>query len=112
MVASLTADRHIAKGVYRPHVSEQPQALNLAVFEMVDYVLIDENIKPLKLLKKLKPDFFAKGFEYTSKGLPPATQEEKNELDKFGGKLIFTPGDIVHSSTKFLDYSTPNLDLE
>jgi len=41
LVASLTADRHIAKGVYRPHVSEQPQALNLAVFEMVDYVVID-----------------------------------------------------------------------
>ena len=71
---------------------------------MVDYVLIDENKKPLKLVKKLKPDYFAKGFEYTSKGLPAATQEEKNELDKFGGKLIFTPGDIVHSSTKFLNY--------
>ena len=33
------------------------RALNLAAFEMVDYVLIDENRKPLNLLKKLKPDF-------------------------------------------------------
>ena len=88
------------------------RATNLAAFEMVDFVLIDENKKPLKLLSKLKPDYFAKGFEYTSKGLPAATQEEKNELDKYGGKLIFTPGDIVHSSTKFLNYSKPNLDLE
>ena len=39
-------------------------------------------------------------------------KKKKHELDKFGGKLIFTPGDIVHSSTKFLNYSAPNLDLE
>ena len=84
---------------------------NLAAFEMVDYVN-DDNKKPLKLLNKLKPDYFAKGFEYTSKGLPAATLEEKNELDKYGGRLIFTPGDIVYSSTKFLNYNAPNLDFE
>ena len=112
MIVSCTGDKFINKGIYRPHIPQKMRASNLAAFEMVDYVLIDENTKPLKLLKKLKPEFFAKGFEYTSKGLPAATQEEKNELDKFGGKLIFTPGDIVHSSTKFLDYDAPNLDLE
>ena len=41
------------------------RALNLAALEMVDFVLIDDNKKPLNLLNKLKPDFFAKGFEYT-----------------------------------------------
>jgi len=112
LIVSCTGDKFIYKGIYRPHIPQRIRASNLAAFEMVDYVLIDENKKPLNLLKKLKPDFFAKGFEYTSKGLPLATQEEKNELDKFGGKLIFTPGDIVHSSTKFLNYSAPNLDLE
>ena len=45
-------------------------------------------------------------------GINVSISGEKNELDKFGGKLIFTPGDIVHSSTKFLNYSAPNLDLE
>ena len=59
---------------------------NLAAFEMVDYVVIDDNKKPLKNLNKLKPDYFAKGFEYTLKVL--ATLEEKNELDKYGGRLI------------------------
>ena len=53
------------------------RASNLAAFEMVDYVLIDENKKPLKTFKQIEPDYFAKGFEYTSKGLPAATQEEK-----------------------------------
>jgi rfaE bifunctional protein kinase chain/domain len=112
LIVSCTGDKFIDKGIYRPHIPQNMRASNLAAFEMVDYVLIDENKKPLNLLKRLKPDYFAKGFEYTSKGLPIATQEEKNQLDKLGGKLIFTPGDIVHSSTKFLNDSAPNLDLE
>ncbi len=112
MIVSCTGDKFIDKGIYRPHIPQKMRALNLAAFEMVDFVLIDENKKPLNLLKKLKPDYFAKGFEYTSKGLPAATQEEKSELDKFGGKLIFTPGDVVYSSTKFINSSPPNLDLD
>ena len=112
LVVSCTSDKFIDKGVYRPHIPQKMRALNLAALEMVDFVLIDDNKKPLNLLNKLKPDFFAKGFEYTSKGLPQATQEEKNVIDRYGGKLIFTPGDIVYSSTKFLNYSPPNLDLE
>ena len=111
-MVSCTSDKFIDKGVYRPHIPQKMRALNLAALEMVDFVLIDDNKKPLNLLNKLKPDFFAKGFEYTSKGLPQATQEEKNVIDRYGGKLIFTPGDIVYSSTKFLNYSPPNLDLE
>ncbi len=112
LIVSCTGDKFIDKGIYRPHIPQKMRALNLAAFEMVDYVLIDENKKPINLLKKIKPDLFAKGFEYTSKGLPPATQEEKNELDKFGGKLIFTPGDIVYSSSELINSSPPNLDLE
>ena len=112
LVVSCTSDKFIDKGVYRPHIPQKMRALNLAALEMVDFVLIDDNKKPLNLIKKLKPDFFAKGFEYTSKGLPQATQEEKSVIDGYGGKLIFTPGDVVYSSTKFLNYNPPNLDLE
>src|ERR1700739_722302 len=41
LVASLTADVHITKGRYRPHVPENLRAVNLAAFEIVDYVIID-----------------------------------------------------------------------
>ena len=75
LVVSITADRFIQKGMYRPFVPEGIRALNLAAFEMVDYVTIDNNKTSLNILKKLNPDYFAKGFEYSSGGLPPATQE-------------------------------------
>jgi len=112
LLVSITADQHIKKGVYRPHVPQNIRALNLAAFEMVDYVLIDTNEKPLKNLIKIKPDFYAKGFEYTSSGLPKATQDEQKVINKYGGKLIFTPGDIVYSSSKILNTKLPNLQSE
>ena len=112
LVVSITADKFITKGIYRPHVPQNLRALNLAAFEMVDYVIIDENPNPHKIIKSLKPDYFAKGFEYTAKGLPKATMLEKKFLSSYGGKLLFTPGDVVFSSSKFLNLSLPNLDLE
>ncbi len=112
LIVSLTADKHIKKGIYRPHVPENLRALNLAAFEMVDYVIIDQNVTPLKNISILKPSFFAKGFEYTASGLPKATLDEQNAVSKYGGQMIFTPGDYVFSSSKFLDFELPKLDLE
>lgn len=112
LIVSLTADKYISKGIYRPHVPEHLRALNVAAFEMVDYVYIDNNLKPLKIIKNIKPHFFAKGFEYTSKGLPPATEEELKIIDSYGGKMIFTPGDIIYSSSKIIENSFPNLETE
>lgn len=112
LIVSITADRHIKKGIYRPHIPEGLRALNLAAFEMVDYVMIDDQKTPLKTLAELKPDYFAKGFEYTSNGLHPATQEEVDIVEDYGGQMIFTPGDVVYSSSKFLNLSIPQIQLE
>jgi rfaE bifunctional protein kinase chain/domain len=112
LVASVTADRHIQKGIYRPHVPERLRALNLAAFEMVDYVIIDEEAKPLKNLQFLKPDYFAKGFEYTSSGLPPSTEEELEVVHSYGGEIIFTPGDVLYSSSDLITLALPKIQIE
>ena len=112
LIVSITADKHIKKAMYRPHIPEGLRALNLAAFEMVDYVVIDDEATPISLLKYIKPDYFAKGFEYTSSGLPQATQEEADTVESYGGQMIFTPGDVVYSSSKFLNLSLPQVQLE
>jgi len=109
LIVSITADKHIQKGIDRPFVPENLRALNLAAFQMVDYVIIDDSEKPLKNLSFIKPDFFAKGFEYSLEHMPPATQEEAKIVESYGGEMIFTPGDIVYSSTKFLSLSQPKI---
>ena len=110
LVVSITADKYVKKGIYRPFVPENLRALNLAAFQMVDYVIVDNNQTPIKNLSTLKPDFFAKGFEYVSGGLLPATKEEAKVVESYGGEMIFTPGDIIYSSTKLINLSQPKID--
>ena len=109
LVASLTADEHIKKANFRPYVPEDLRALNLAALDMVDYVIIDKNEAPLENLARIQPDFFAKGYEYVSSGLPPKTQAEKDILDSYGGEFIFTPGDIVYSSSRIIEAAPPKI---
>jgi rfaE bifunctional protein kinase chain/domain/rfaE bifunctional protein nucleotidyltransferase chain/domain len=113
LIVSLTSDKNIKKGHLRPYVSEKLRLLNMCAFEMVDYVILDYNEKPIKNIKSLKPDFFVKGFEYSKKNINKLnTEEEIKALKSYGGKLIFTPGDIVYSSTKILNINKPDLFYE
>lgn len=112
LIASLTCDAYIEKAHFRPFVPEDLRAINLAALGMVDYVIIDHNPKPLENLRQLQPDFFAKGYEYTDGGLDPKTAEEKAVLDEYGGQFIFTPGDIVYSSSALIEASPPRISAD
>jgi rfaE bifunctional protein kinase chain/domain len=112
LIASLTADEHIMKGNMRPYVPEDLRAVNLAALEMVDYVIIDREATPLKNLAAIQPDYFAKGYEYTAGQVHPKTQEEIKVLESYGGEMIFTPGDIVYSSSALLELKPPNIGIE
>jgi len=112
LIASLTADAHILKADHRPYVPQELRASNLAALEMVDYVIVDPNPTPIEHMKILQPDYFAKGYEYFAAGIPPRTQEEIATLDSYGGEMVFTPGDIVYSSSKLIDAHPPKLAVE
>ena len=112
LVTSITADHHITKGAHRPHVPQDLRAVNLAAFEVVDYVVIDKNPTPLENIRLIEPDYFAKGFEYTVTGMPVKTAEEAEVVRAYGGEIIFTPGDIVYSSSSLIDLAPPAIKLE
>lgn len=112
LIVSLTCDKYISKANYRPFVTESLRALNLAVLDFVDYVLIDNNETPIKNLKKIKPDYFAKGFEYNKEKMNPKTLEEIKVIESYGGKIIFSPGDIIFSSSKIITTYPPDLKNE
>ena len=112
LVVSITADEHIAKAGVRPYVPEDLRAINLAAFEMVDYVIIDREPTPIGNLRRLQPDYYAKGYEYVEGGLNPKTEEELRVLERYGGEIIFTPGDIVYSSSRLIETARPNIAVE
>ena len=109
LIVSLTRDAHIGKGRFRPHVPQELRALNLAAFEMVDYVIIDENRTPLANIELIQREFFAKGYEYVADGLPPKTHDEMALVESYGGEMIFTPGDVVYSSSNLINLAPPSI---
>ena len=112
LVVSLTCDEHIAKGDLRPWVPENLRAIQLAAYEIVDYVIIDQNPTPIENILKLQPDFFVKGYEYARNGINPKTQLEIETLKTYGGEMLFSPDDVIYSSTEILSREKPNLSIE
>jgi rfaE bifunctional protein nucleotidyltransferase chain/domain len=112
LVVSLTCDEHIHKAHFRPFVPQELRAINLAALEMVDFVIIDKNETPLENLARLQPDYFAKGYEYQEGGLHPKTRKEHEVISAYGGEILFTPGDIVYSSSAIIEAKPPNLAIE
>jgi cytidyltransferase-like protein len=112
LVASITTDEYITKAEHRPFVPQELRAHSLAALEMVDYVIVDPNPTPIQTIRRLQPDYFAKGYEYFANGVPPKTQEEMDTLAEYGGEMVFTPGDVVYSSSALIEASPPQLGLE
>lgn len=112
LVVGVTADAHVKKADHRPFVPEDLRALNLAALETVDYVTVDPNPTPIENILTIKPDYFVKGYEYQSGGLHPRTAEEKAAVESYGGEVIFTPGDIVYSSSAIIESGPPDIAVE
>lgn len=108
LVASLTADRHVTKADHRPFVPQDLRAINLAALEVVDYVLVDTNASPLSNIALIEPDLFAKGYEYAG-AASGRTDEERAAVEAYGGEMMFTPGDVVYSSSRLIESARPSL---
>ena len=111
LVVSITTDEHVTKADMRPYVPEELRALNLAALELVDYVIIDKHPDPISLISTLKPDIFVKGYEYGT-ALPAKTVTEKDAVESFGGRMLFSPGDFVLSSSAVIENDPPKISLE
>lgn len=111
LIVSITADKNIKKKKNLPVIPDKLRAHNLASLEMVDFVLIDKNETPIKNIKYLKPNFFIKGYEYNNKKNYNTLSELKT-TKSYGGKMIFSPGDVVYSSTILKEANNLTLPLE
>jgi rfaE bifunctional protein nucleotidyltransferase chain/domain len=112
LLVGLTCDAHINKAHNRPFVPEELRAMNLAALECVDYVLIDREPTPLVNIAAIQPDYFVKGYEYIGDGLHPKSADEKTVVESYGGEMIFSPGDVVYSSSAIIESEPPNIAIE
>ncbi|MEK6891373.1 MAG: adenylyltransferase/cytidyltransferase family protein [Nanoarchaeota archaeon] len=84
LIVLLNSDSSIRrnKGDKRPIVPEDERAKMLAGLETVDYVVVFEEDKPLKLLEQIKPDVHVKGGSVD----PERLKEEVAFIESLGGK--------------------------
>jgi rfaE bifunctional protein nucleotidyltransferase chain/domain len=98
LLVTITADAGVNKGDGRPLFSEELRAENLAALDCVDFVYINPDPTAEMLLEAVQPDIYIKGREYESNN-DPRFAAERNAVERHGGRVVFSSGDIVFSST-------------
>lgn len=101
LVVTVSADPHVNKGVDRPLIPEDLRARNLAALECVDAVYLNPHPTAVELLSELQPDIFIKGAEY-ERSADPRFIAERDTVEQFGGRVLFSSNDIVYSSTALI----------
>lgn len=104
LVVTLTPDTFVDKGPQRPAFPQDLRLEGIASLDCVDYVALNPWPTADNLLRKLKPDFYAKGAEFKNAGADRVGKiaGELAVLDEIGASMIFTE-DIVFSSSNLIN---------
>jgi rfaE bifunctional protein kinase chain/domain/rfaE bifunctional protein nucleotidyltransferase chain/domain len=101
LIVSVSSDDVVGKGYDRPYINERLRAENLAALVCVDFVVIDPHAWAGPVLEDVRPDVYVKGKEYEHKS-DPRFAREKSLVESYGGRVVFSSGDVVFSSTAIL----------
>ena len=104
LVVSVTADKYVKKGINKPFYNDLDRCKFLSSLKIVDFVIKNYDYDSSNLIKILKPDYYAKGPDYSKKGGDVAgnLDKELKSLKEINGKFITTSGKQL-SSTKILN---------
>ncbi|MEX0876455.1 MAG: adenylyltransferase/cytidyltransferase family protein [Phycisphaerales bacterium] len=111
LVISVTADAFVNKGPGRPMFSHDLRAENMAALEFVDWVVVHHAATAAGLLRLVRPDVYIKGAEYATNG-DPRFEEERGIVESLGGRVLFSSGDVVFSSTSLVESIRQGADRE
>lgn len=113
LVVSMTGDSQIDKGDQRPFIPEELRAESLAALAVVDLVYVNPAPTAVDLLRDMQPDIYVKGREYEHSD-DPGFIAERDAVASYGGRVLFSSGDVVFSSTRLIEAMTadPSFDQE
>ncbi len=101
LLVSITGDVEMKKGTGRPLIPEELRAENLAALDCVDLVYIEQRPTARELLDEVRPDVYVKGKEYELNS-DPRFLAERGAVESHGGRVVFSSGDVVFSSTALI----------
>lgn len=99
LVVGINSDEQVRKlkGEKRPFMPENERAEIISALRFVDYVTIFPEPTVTELLRAIRPDFHAKGTDYT-----PQTVPEREIVKEFGGQVAIVGDPKNHSSTDLI----------
>ena len=100
LVVAINSDRQTRelKGEDRPFTPENERAEIVAALKCVDFVTVFDEPTVEELLLALKPDFHAKGTDYTADTVP-----EREVVRTYGGTVAIVGDPKDHSSTEIIE---------
>ena len=100
LVVAINSDRQARelKGEGRPFTPENERAEIVAALKCVDFVTVFDEPTVEELLLALKPDFHAKGTDYTVDTVP-----EREVVRSYGGTVAIVGDPKDHSSTEIIE---------
>jgi rfaE bifunctional protein nucleotidyltransferase chain/domain len=95
----INSDKQVAalKGPGRPILTEKERAEIVAALEMVDIVTVFEEPTVEALLLALRPDFHAKGTDYSEDTVP-----ERDVVRSYGGRVAIVGDEKNHSTSEMI----------
>jgi rfaE bifunctional protein nucleotidyltransferase chain/domain len=99
LVVAINSDRQVQrlKGVNRPYIKAEERAEIVSGFRFVDLVTIFDEPNVEAIIAAIRPDFHAKGTDYTTDSVP-----ERETVLKYGGKVAIVGDPKDHSSTELI----------
>jgi rfaE bifunctional protein kinase chain/domain/rfaE bifunctional protein nucleotidyltransferase chain/domain len=101
LLVTITGDSLINKGTGRPLIPQELRAENLAALDCVDWVYVESRPTAVELLEQVRPDIYVKGREY-EQNKDARFKAEQDTVIRHGGRVVFSSGDVVFSSTALI----------
>ena len=104
LVVSVTSDRYVNKGPWRPVFAERLRAQTLASIDVVDHVIVNDAPTAVDLISMLRPDVYVKGSDYedAAEDLTGKINDEAAAVQAGGGRIEFTHEE-THSSSSLIN---------
>ncbi|HVE56422.1 MAG TPA: adenylyltransferase/cytidyltransferase family protein [Pyrinomonadaceae bacterium] len=99
LIVGINSDEQVRKlkGENRPFMPERERAEIVSAFKFVDLVTIFDEPTVTELIRAVRPDFHAKGTDYTTDTVP-----EREIVKEYGGKVVIVGDPKDHSSTDLI----------
>lgn len=100
LIVALNSDEQVRrlKGENRPLMPETERAEIVSALKFVDYVTIFDEPTVEELIRAIRPDFHAKGTDYTLDSIP-----EREIVRECGGRVAIVGDRKNHSSTELIE---------